>query len=237
MRTRHLIRAVLAVMKIQTLGVLLASTPLLSGVCHAKDSRIPGPNSFVRVLHAISNSPKVDVYLDGKKKLNDISFDSLSKYLRIASGYHSFRITSNNPTRTLVSGARNFAPNHFYTVGVYGRLRQPKLFGADDTASAVPYGKALLTVYHLAPGAPPMNVTGTIRGTDVVLLARGLRYGNRTVVPVRAIPMTIRFTRANGGVLKTLTGQSPRAGRKYAAYAIGNVSRNFKVLLDVTASQ
>ncbi len=224
-------------MKIQALGALFAATVVMGGVSRAEDSAIPGPNSFVRVLHAISNSPKVDVYIDGEKKLNDITFDSITKYLRVPSGYHSFRITSNNPTRVLASGARNFARNHFYTVGVFGQLRNPKLFGADDTAGRVPYGRALLTVYHLAPGAPPVNVTSTVRGTQVVLLARGLRYGRRTSVGVRAVPMTIRVTRTNGGVLKTLTGQAPRAGRKYAAYVIGNVSRNFKVLLDVTASQ
>lgn len=220
-------------MKIQTLGVLLAATPMLCSVCHADNS----PKSFVRVLHAISNSPKVDVYLDGQKKLNDVTFDSISKYLRIPSGYHSFRITSNNPTRTLVSGARNFAPNHFYTVGVFGRLRSPKLFAADDTLGRVPTGRAMLTVYHLAPGAPPMNMTGTIRGTRVVTFLRGLSYSRRTSVALPNVPMTLRFTRANGDVLKTVLGVSPRAGSKYAAYVIGNVSRNFKVLLDPTATQ
>ncbi|RYG58160.1 DUF4397 domain-containing protein, partial [bacterium] len=220
-------------MKITSLLALGAATLLMGGVSRAEDPNIRGSNSFVRVLHAISNSAKVDIYLDGKKKLNDIEFDSISKYLRIPSGYHSFRITSNNPTRTLVSGARNFGRNHFYTVGVYGRLNNPKLFAADDTAGSVPYNRALMTVYHLSPGAPAVNVTGTINGTRVVTLARGLSYGRRTSFPVTAVPMTIRVTRTNQpvnrGVLKTITGVSPRAGRKYAAYVIGNVSRNFTV--------
>lgn len=224
-------------MKTSLLAALVALSLSVGSVAHAKDSNADQPSSFIRVLHAISNSPKVDIFIDGQKKLNDIEFDSISKYLRVSAGYHSFRITSNNPTRTLISGARNFSNNHFYTVGVYGRLRSPKLFAADDTAGNAPYGRALLTVYHLAPGAPAVNVTGTIRGNDVVTLGRGIRYGRRAALPVRAVPMTIRVTRANGGVLKTITGVSPRAGRKYAAYIIGNVSRNFKVLLDVTASQ
>ncbi len=231
-----MIRAVEAPMKIQTLLACAITTLLLCGASHAQ-SKIPGPNSFIRVLHAISNSPKVDVFVDGQKRLNDVTFDSLSKYFRVSSGTHSFRITSNNPTRILVSGTRNFAPNHFYTVGVYGRLRSPKLFAADDTLGRVPAGRALLSVYHLAPGAPPMNMTSTIRGTRVVTFLRGLSYGRRTSVALPNVPMTIRFTRTNGGVLKTVTGFSPRAGRKYAAYVIGNVSRNFKVLLDDTATQ
>ncbi len=225
-------------MKLASLVALVAVTLFLGGTSHAKSS---GPNSFVRVLHAISNGPKVDIYLDGKKKVNDIEFDSISKYLRIPSGYHSFRITSNNPTRTLISGARTFSTNHFYTVGVFGRLASPKLFAADDTAGSVPYNRALLTVYHLSPGAPAVNVTGTIGGTRVITLARNLSYNHRTAFSVPAVPMTIRVVRPNKpvnvGILKTVTGVSPRAGRKYAAYIIGNVSRNFKVLLDVTASQ
>ncbi|BCM92522.1 hypothetical protein IAD21_04404 [Abditibacteriota bacterium] len=224
-------------MKIAPFLALVAATLFVGGTSRADDPKIAGPNSFVRILHAISNSPKVDIYLDGKKKLNDIEFDTLSKYLRIPSGYHSFRITSNNPTRTLVSGSRNFGRDHFYTVGVFGRLNAPQVFAADDTAGRVPYNRALLTVYHLSPGAPAVNITGTIRGTEVLTFARGLRYDRRTVLSVPAVPMTIRVTRANGGVLKTITGVSPRAGRKYAAYIIGNVSRNFKVLLDITGSQ
>ncbi|RYX82248.1 DUF4397 domain-containing protein [bacterium] len=228
-------------MKIATLLALVAAMLFAGGTSRAADPNIAGGNSFVRVLHAISNSPKVDVYLDGKKKLNDIEFDTLSKYLRIPSGYHSFRITSNNPTRTLASGSRNFSRNHFYTVGVFGMLNSPKLFAADDTAGQVPYNRAMLTVYHLAPGAPAVGVTGTIRGTEVLTFTRSLTYGRRAVLGIPALPMTVRVVRSNmpvnRGVLKTITGVSPRAGRKYAAYVIGNVSRNFKVLLDVTGSQ
>ena len=225
-------------MKIASILALVGATLFVGSTSHAKER---GPSAFVRVLHAISNGPKVDVFVDGKKILNDNTFDALSAYYRIPSGYHTFRITSNNPTRVLVSGSRNFGTNHFYTVGVFGRLNKPQLFAADDTAPRVPYNRALLSVYHLSPGAPAVNVTGTINGTRVVTLARDLTYNRRGVLAIPAVPMTIRITRTkqpvNIGVLKTVTGFKPKAGLKYTAYVIGNVSRNFTVLLNKAATQ
>lgn len=225
-------------MKIASLLALVAATLFVGGTSQAKER---GPSAFVRVLHAISNGPKVDVFVDGKKILNDNTFDALSKYIRIPSGYHTFRIASNNPTRVLVSGSRTFTRDHFYTVGVFGRLNSPRLFAADDTATRVPNNRALLSVYHLAPGAPAVNVTGTINGTRVITLGRNLSYNRHTALAIPAVPMTIRITRTNRpvnvGVLKTVTGFKPRAGLKYTAYVIGNVSRNFKVLLDSSATQ
>jgi hypothetical protein len=40
----------------------------------ADDPNIQGPSAVVRVLHAVADGPKVDVYIDGVKKLNDYEF-------------------------------------------------------------------------------------------------------------------------------------------------------------------
>lgn len=193
-------------------------------------------DSFVRVLHGLSLTSKVDVYIDGEKKFNDLEFGGLTKYLRIPGGRHSFRVESNNPTRTLVSVARTFRSYDFHTVGIYGTPSKLRVLNAIDSAGTPANGRAQLTAYHLSPGFPAFDVVAYVPGGDILPLIRNVKYGQARRANIPAFPMTIRIVR-RGAILKTLTGADPRAGRKYALYAVGRPSRNFKALLDVTASQ
>ncbi len=203
----------------------------------AKEARIAGPASFVRVLHAISGGPKVDVYIDGKKQLNDYTYGGLSKYLRLSAGYHAFSVRSNDPARTVLAGGRTLSSGGFYTIAAYGVPSRPRLLTFQDSGGSVAFNQARLTVFHLSPNTPPLEVLATVKATGrTYRLFNRLRYGQIRASYVPAVPMTIRL-RVNGHTIKTITGVEPRAGRKYAAYAIGNEGQDFKILLDVTASQ
>ena len=205
----------------------------------ADDPKIAGPNSFLRVLHAVPLGPKVDVFIDGTKRLNDVEFGSISKYLRLSSGYHSFRITSNNPSRTLFAGSRSLQRGDFYVLSAYGSPFRPRLVLSNESQGRMAYGRARLTAYHLAPGAAPVDVVAyTSTGRAIRIFSR-LRFGQSRAAFVPAVPMTIQV-RSNGRILKTITGVTPHAGRRYAAFAIGRVFQEpdtFIVLLDVSASQ
>ncbi len=202
----------------------------------AKDPSIAGPTTFVRVLHAVSGGPKVDVYIDGTKRLNDYSYGGLSKYMRLTAGYHSFSVRSNSPARTLLAGAHTFRSGQFYTISAYGVPMRPRLLTFQDSGGSVAYGQSRLTFFHLAPNMQPIEVIATTKNGRTYRLFSRLRYGQIRASYVPSVPLTIRL-RVNGRTIKTITGVEPRAGRKYAAYAIGQAGLDFKVLLDVTASQ
>lgn len=211
------------------MGLILG--PLLS-VAHAQD----GASTYVRFLHGLSLESIVDIHVDGDKKHNDVEFGGLTPYVRLAPGTHSFQFTSNNPTQTILTTRRTLRRNTFYTLGLYGTPGRLKLLAANDSAGYPAYGRAQLTAYHLSPGLKPFDMVAYLPGGRIVPLIRNIRYGQVRRANIPAVPMTVRLVR-NGAILKTLTGASPRAGRKYAAYAIGRPSRNFRLLLDVTASQ
>lgn len=193
-------------------------------------------DSFVRILHGLSLVSKVDVEIDGDKKFNDLEFAGISPYVRLDGGAHTIRITSNNPTRTLVNITRRFRPYDFHTLGLYGTPDRLRLLNADDSNGTPAFDRAQLTVYHLSPGLPAFDVVTYVPGGQVLVLARNVRFGQAKRVNIPAFPMTVRLVR-RGAIFKTLKGESPRAGRKYALYAVGRPSRNFRALLDVTASQ
>lgn len=195
-----------------------------------------GPVVFVRFLHALSLENKVDILVDGEKIHNDVEFGGLTKYSRLPAGTHEFEFTTNNPTQTILLTRKTLGRDNFYTLGIYGTPSALHLLVAKDSAGYPAYGRAQLTAYHLSPGMKPFDMVAYLPGGRIMPLIRHIRYGQARRANIPAIPMTVRLVR-NGAILKTLTGASPRAGRKYAAYAIGRPSRNFKLLLDVTASQ
>jgi hypothetical protein len=228
---KHLLTAL--ALGVGALGTLGAATM----VAEADDPKIAGPNSFVRVLHAVPGGPKVDVYIDGQKQLNDVTFGELSKYIRIPAGYHQVRVTSNNPTRTLLSWKKLTRNNDFYTLGMYGPTYKVRPLSYSDSAGYPAYGKARISAFHLAPGTPVVDVYGDVHKTRTSYrLFRNLRYGQIKVANAPAMPMTIRLV-SRGHTIKTITGASPRAGRKYDLFAIGRERVNFQVKLDPAASQ
>lgn len=221
-------------LKVGKWAAILAATgaTVPTDVAHAQS------DSFVRVLHGMALASKVDVFLDGKKTFNDLEFGGLTKYLRVPAGQHSLRVQSNNPSITLLSVNRNFRAYDFHTLGIWGTAYRPRVLNAVDSAGTPAYGRAQLTAYNLSPGLPPFDVVAYVPGGDILPLIRNVRYGQTKRANIPAFPMTIRLVRrGTTSILKTITGADPRAGRKYALYAMGRPARNFKVHLDVTASQ
>ena len=226
--------------KLRALVCASCALAAAAGQARAEDPKIAGPSSFVRVLHAIPAGSKVDVSIDGNKTLNDYEFGGLSKYLRVSPGRHTFRITTNNPSRVMLSGSANLRGGSFYTIIARGTPFRPRLSVANESAGTVPYNRSRVSVYHLSPGSPRLDVLGYTAAGGAYRLLRGIGYGQSRNAGIASVPMTIKL-RANGRVIKTVTGFEPRAGRRYSAFVIGRIggvgNKKFQVLLDASASQ
>lgn len=48
-----------------------------------------GNYTSVRLLHNVSGAPNVDVYVDGRKRVGNVSYKDFTDYLRLPSGLHS----------------------------------------------------------------------------------------------------------------------------------------------------
>ncbi|RYG64301.1 DUF4397 domain-containing protein [bacterium] len=196
-----------------------------------------GRDAFVRVVHAVTDGSKVDVFVDGDKKWNDVEFSGVTKYIRVPRGTHNIRIETNNPSRTLVNTTRSFRDGYFYTVGAYGTPSRPRTFSHDDSSGAIPYDHSTITFFNLATGGPTFDARATIsQNGDMLRIVRGVRYGQAKVAVTPALPQSLRLL-SGSRTLKTLTGAKPRAGRKYAAFVVGRVERNYRVILVNAASQ
>jgi hypothetical protein len=233
------------VLEWRMLAMLMALLTLSVSVRHAQaaDEADEYPRStYVRVLHAVPQGPKVDVYFDGKKQANDFRFGSLSKYMRLPAGIHRVSVMTNgSPSRTLFSSSRRFRINRFYTVMAYGTQSRPVFRVLDETSGTTHPRMARVYVSHLSAGAPAVDVVARTEGGRWVTLLRGLRYGQTRTLLVSPTKATL-YLRSGGYVVHTIPGVELQAGRRYSAFAFGRVGargddHKFQVFLDPSASQ
>lgn len=218
------------------LAIVAAGASAVAGA-RADEPRVEGA-TFVRLLYAMGGEPridKVDFFVDGKKKLNDVEFGALSKYLRLPSGRHTISVWSNGAARPLLSSERTFGQGAFTTMGAYGTPERARLLATEDSRGPEPIKQARLAISNLAPGQEPVEVLASSRSEGTYALARRLRYGRSEVAEVPPEPTTLRV-RVSGRTLKTISSFEPRAGRRYSAYVIGRVGTDLRVVMSEAAT-
>jgi hypothetical protein len=209
---------------------------LMTSNARADDPNLKGPTAFLRALHGVSGSDKVDVYIDGQKKLNDVEFAHVTKYIRLPSGTHTFRIVRNSNNQTLWTGTRVLRTGDFYTLGVYGTRKKAEPFLANDSSGNPGRMQSRLTLYQFSPGSPPLDVYGYTKTGRVFHFYNDVHYGQIKPANTRLVPMEIRIA-SGGRVIKTERNFAPQAGRHYAAYVLGESGKNFAFMVDKVASQ
>ena len=205
----------------------------------ADEPKVEGA-TFMRLLHGVSgqsgSAPKVDLFVDGEKKLNDVEFGTLSKYLRLPSGRHTVSVWTNSPARLLLSGERVFGRGDFSTLGAYGTPQRARLLAIKDSRGPELVRQARLAVFNLSPGSPALEILASSKSGGTYVLARRVRYGRSASAPVEAEPTTLRV-RVAGRTLQSINTFEPRGGERYSAYVIGRVGENLRVVIGASASQ
>lgn len=204
----------------------------------ADEPRVEGA-TFLRLLHAFGGAkgaPKVDVFVDGEKKLNDVAFGTLSSYLRLPSGRHKVSVWTNSPARVLLTDERDLKQGAFTTIGAYGTPERARLLAHDDSRGPQPLRQGRLTVFNLAPGSPPLEILASSKSGGTYVLARRVRYGRSAAASMPPEPTTLRV-RVAGRTVESINTFEPRAGQRYVAYVIGQPGANLRLLLGASASR
>jgi hypothetical protein len=222
---------------------LVLCLTMFGGVAaRAADNPQWAPNSsYVRVVHAIPGAVKADFYAGSKKMLNDITYGVQTQYMRLPAGYHRLSLLTNNPARTLYNRTHRLRLNRFYSLMAYGTKSAPRFRLLDETVGAVNPRRARFMVTHLSVGSPPVDVIGRMNNGRWVRLASNVRYGQTRHMLVPPGPYHLYIRSGRGNVLHDITNVDLQAGRRYSAFAIGQVgskgANSFRVMLDPAASQ
>ncbi|USD38327.1 DUF4397 domain-containing protein [Ferrimonas sp. SCSIO 43195] len=199
-------------MKALLKATLVASSCLLIVACDDDDDDpvvITPPEltmSYVRVIHASPDAPKVNVLVDGNAVLSDVDYQQASTLLPLPSGSHNIKvegILADGSTATVFDQTLTLDPNIEYNVTATG-LVASLLAGSGPTPFApviVPRNllsedltMLRLQVLHSAPavGRVGVHVTGADDPLSAATELTELSFGEFTPDPVMVEPGTYR---------------------------------------------
>jgi hypothetical protein len=186
--------------------------------------RTPGVRgtAYVRVLHAIEGGPQVDVVVDGGKKAEGVEYKTLSDYLALPSGSRLFSIKKAGGDETLASIRKSVKADTYYVLAAATVEGKPGFVWHNEVTGKPNPARAALRVYHLAAGAPAVSVTSpSARGKNKMrTMIKELTFGQSRASTLPAGTATVQI-RSGDKVLKEAPA-TVEAGKRYAAFAIGN---------------
>ncbi len=205
----------------------------------AKTPRVAG-TAFIRVLHAIPGGPSVDVYSGTTKIASNLSFKSLSNYMDIKSGKNAIKVVPTGKTEpAIVSEAKTLTKGKFFTLAITGKQAASLLLVNDSIGKEMP-DKARVRVVHLAAGAPSVLVTvPSTRGKKgyANFVAKPLAYLESAAKTAKPMTTTVQIRTQDGKIIKEITGVKLEAGKRYDAFALGEVGSSFDVLIKPAATK
>jgi hypothetical protein len=135
-------------------GSVLSFTGVVSG-------QVPAGTSWIRVVHAVSDAPAVDVAANGNLVFQGLKFKDFSEYAPVPSGAYTVEVKlSGTNTTVITSGPLTVQGRNAYTFYALGRVAASNLFlmGTGDDVVAPAAGSTKLRVVHGASTAPAVDV-------------------------------------------------------------------------------
>jgi hypothetical protein len=208
--------------------VMIGSVVAVTAQVQQHDDAEPSQQtSYLRVAHASPDAPAVDVQVENETVVSDLPFGNVTEYLTLDAGTYNVTITAaDDPTIEVFNGTLSIEARSVTTLAASGEVTagsetsfEPVLF--DDDAFAPGPNESALSVVHLSPDAPAVDVT-TADGT---VLAENVTFRNATDyvnVPAGNYTVDIRAaTAANNGTVVTSVDVSLDGGTVYSAMAVG----------------
>jgi uncharacterized protein DUF4397 len=135
-------------------------------------------HSQVRMVHAVSDGPSVDVAIDGKTVVTNLAFDNVAPttgYLTVTAGNRKVEVRATGTTTDLINSTMSFSSGKQFTVIATGfENPAPGTVAAltlTDDNSAPTSGNVKLRVVQAAPGdgvtPPTLDIYVVAPGTDI----------------------------------------------------------------------
>ena len=194
---------------------------VLGGVSSAQTPTNGKNTARVRGIYAVPGGPPVDVFVDGTRLIENLSYKEVSQYYDFAAGQHTVRVVPVGQSQ--VSGVQRqvtLESETDHTVAAAGRLQSPKseVYTDDNTVPAS--DKTRLRVIHLSSDAPAVDISAGGQ-----LLVADLRFGEASeYLTVPSGPYVLKVTPTGktnpvGTVPVSLNG-----GTVVTAFAVGLVT-------------
>lgn len=114
----------------------------------------------VRVVHASSDAPAVDVLVDGNVAFQNLRFKDYTNYTNVPAGSRTFALNVAGTTTTALSLPFNLMAGQTYTFYAFGKLANSSLtiIGTGDELTPPDMNSTKVRIVHGASTAPAVDI-------------------------------------------------------------------------------
>lgn len=216
-------------MRLAALGLILAVA--LTALYGGAPAQAQGKLGKLRFVHAVSDAPAVDIYVDNVLAARGLAFGEATRYLGVQTGPRLIAITATGSTVPLFQASPTISGDIPQTIVAQGTAAALEVGVYDDELAPTRAGGMRITAIHAIKDAPPVDIIG-IEGDTQTPLIQGLSYGQpygTLDLPAAVIDLAVV---ASGADVSTpvvrLDKQSLAAGTYNMVVALGTLGGTVK---------
>ena len=115
--------------------------------------------SYVRLLHTSPKTPPVDVYLDGKKIINNLAYNKFTEYQKLKTGTHNVKLYVRGDTRKpILNKNLNVPSGKILTIAAINTYPNVNLQAINEPVGPIMRNKSLIKLVHLSPNSPSVDL-------------------------------------------------------------------------------
>lgn len=192
--------------------------------------------AFLRVLHAMPGGPSVDVYNGAVKVASNLSFKSISDYIEVKSGKNAFKVVGSGKTDpSVVEDSATLTKGKYYTLAISGK-QAASLVTINESSGTEMADKARIRVVHLAPGAPAVLITAPserAKSGYSKFIVKPLEFSKSASKTAKPMTTKLQIRTEDGNIIKETAELTLEAGKRYSAFAVGEVGATGANALDI----
>lgn len=178
--------------------------------------------AMIRLFHVSPDTPPVDVYVDGRLIVRNLSYGEISQVLKLSPGPHNIKVFFTCETKVaLINSKVTLSPDGKYTIAVIGMLPNIGLRIIPEPKAPAAGGTANIRVVHLSPNAPAVDIILT----DGALSFNNVRFKDISrFIPVLPGTFTVKVRVAGTtDVVRVIPNITLSAGVNYTIFIVGLV--------------
>ncbi len=210
-------------MRLRSFATIAAFT--LSALAMPFAAQAQARDARIRLAHFSPDANGVDVYIDGKKRMNRVPYQAVSDYITLPAGKHTIEVRGEGQPETspaLVTASPELAGGESFTAAALGPVAniQAKVFQDDLALPAA--GKSKIRVIHASDGTPTVDVG--VKDGDV--LFPSVEFGAiTTYVEVAAGPYVLQVRKAGDTAVAIEKPVTVQPGGIYTIAAVGGANK------------
>ena len=117
-------------------------------------------NSLIRIFHASPAAPAVDVYIDGKPFIRNISYKQFSKYIDVPENVETITLyVAGDDTQPVLEQELDFPQGRIFTMAITGELDNLSVEPLEESIDQLPSrDNTVVRFVHLAPNLPDVDI-------------------------------------------------------------------------------